>query len=240
MMSPYDAPETSGVSATDARASALATTLCARFPRLAQLSPAALAEMVRAGKHLVLPAGVRVFDEHGPCGSFPLVLTGAIKVFKHSPSGRQLVLYRVLPGELCVLTTSCLLGEASYAASGATEGETELLALGAPLFNNLLAHCGPFRTLVFSIFSERIVDLMRRVEEVAFQRLDRRLASLLVARAPEVRATHQDLADELGSVREIVSRLLKSFEEQGFVGLGRERVEVKDVERLRRFAEEQG
>lgn len=81
---------------------------------------------------------------------------------------------------------------------------------------------------------------MRRVDEVAFQRLDRRLASLLVARGPELRTTHQDLADELGSVREIVSRLLKSFEEQGWVSLGREKVEVRDVGSLRQLAEDQG
>lgn len=219
-------------------AAALASRLCQRFPRLARLSSAALDDIVRQGKHVVLPPGTRVFDERGPCGLFPLVLAGAIRVFKQAPSGRQLLLYRVEPGELCVLTTSCLLGAATYSASGATECETELVALDAPLFNRLLAGCEGFRALVFSIFSERIVDLMRRVEEVAFQRLDRRLASLLAARAPEVRATHQDLADELGSVREIVSRLLKSFEERGWVSLGREMVRVTDLDGLRRFAEE--
>jgi CRP/FNR family transcriptional regulator len=211
-----------------------------RFPRLAGLPPAALEEIAREGKHLVLSAGTVVFNEHGPCAAFPLVLKGAIKVFKQAPSGRQLLLYRVEPGEFCVLTTSCLLGEIPYSASGSTEGDTELVALGAPLFRRLLAGCEPFRTLVFAIFSERVVDLMRRVEEVAFQRLDRRLASLLISRAPELRATHQDLADELGSVREIVSRLLKSFEERGWVRLGRERVEVKDLEGLRHLAEERG
>jgi CRP/FNR family transcriptional regulator len=150
-----------------------------------------------------------------------------------------LLLYRVEPGELCVLTTGCLLGHRSYSANGVTEGETELVALGAPLFNELVESCEPFRALVFSIFSERIVDLMQRVEEVAFRRLDRRLASLLVARAPEARATHQELADELGSVREIVTRLLRGFELQGWVRLGRERILVTDSDSLRRLAEEQ-
>jgi len=218
----------------------LGATLCERFPRLARLPPTVLEQIVRQGQHLILPAGTRVFDERGPCGAFPLVLRGTIRVVKQSPSGRQLLLYRVEPGELCVLTTSCLLGHATYSASGSTETETELIALGAPLFNRLLAECEAFRTLVFSIFSERVVDLMRRVEEVAFQRLDRRLAALLITRAPELRATHQDLADELGSVREIVSRLLKSFEEQGWVSLGREKVAVTNVEGLRRLAEEHG
>lgn len=233
-------PNTDRMNASTAPGRALAGTICERFPRLAKLPPGALQEIVREGKYLVLPAGTRVFDERGPCGAFPLVLRGAIRVFKQAPSGRQLLLYRVKSGELCVLTTSCLLSDACYAAAGSTESETELVALGAPLFHKLLADYEPFRALVFSIFSERIVDLMRRVDEVAFQRLDRRLASLLVARGPELRTTHQDLADELGSVREIVSRLLKSFEEQGWVSLGREKVEVRDVGSLRQLAEDQG
>ena len=120
------------------------------------------------------------------------------------------------------LTTSCLLGQGVYAASGVTEGDTEMVVIGAALFNELLASCEEFRALVFSILSERIADLMQRVEEVAFQRLDRRLASLLVARAPELRATHRELADELGSVREMVTRLLRGFEKHGWVRLGRE------------------
>jgi CRP/FNR family transcriptional regulator len=225
---------------TTARPSAtsLAGTLCARFPHLAKLPPAVLDQIVRQGRRVVLPAGANVFEERGPCGGFPLLLSGAIRVFKQAPSGRQLLLYRVEPGELCVLTTSCLLGHKSYSANGVTEGETEFVALGAPLFNHLVESCEPFRALVFSIFSGRIVDLMQRVEEVAFRRLDRRLASLLVARAPEVRATHQELADELGSVREIVTRLLRGFELQGWVQLGRERVSVMDADSLRRFAEE--
>lgn len=219
--------------------SPLAGPLCERFPRLKNLPPAALDQIVRQGKHMVLPGGTRVFDEHGPCGAFPLLLAGAVRVFKQAASGRQLLLYRVEPGELCVLTTSCLLGHKSYAASGVTEGETELVAIPAAFFDELLASCEEFRLLVFSILSERIADLMQRVEEVAFQRLDRRLAALLVARAPDLRVTHQELADELGSVREIVTRLLRGFEEHGWVRLGRERVSVTDVASLRRVAEDE-
>lgn len=228
-----------GAAAASAGTTLLAASLCERFPRLKELPTTALDQIVRQGKHMVLPGGARVFDEHGPCGAFPLLLAGAVRVFKQAASGRQLLLYRVEPGELCVLTTSCLLGHGSYAASGVTEGETELVVIGAPLFNELLASCEAFRALVFSLLSERIADLMQRVEEVAFQRLDRRLASLLVARAPELRATHQDLADELGSVREMVTRLLRGFEEHGWVRLGRERVSVTDVDSLRRLAEDE-
>ena len=82
----------------------------------------------------------------------------------------------------------------------------------------------PFRDFVFHLFAERIAELMQLVEEVAFTRLDQRLARLMLARSGAIRRTHQQLADELGSVREIVSRLLKGFAAQGLVALGREQI----------------
>jgi CRP/FNR family transcriptional regulator len=165
-----------------------------------------------------------------------MVLSGAVRVTKAAPNGRELQLYRVLPGESCVITSSCLLGHAAYNARGEAETDTTLVALPGPLFARLMTEHEAFRTYVFRLFSERVADLMQLVEAVAFQRLDQRLAALLLARAPVLHTTHQQLADELGSVREIVSRLLKGFSEQGMVSLGRERIEVTDAAGLRRVA----
>ena len=184
---------------------------------------------------LDLPAGTVVFDERQPCRGFPFVLGGAIRVAKRSSGGRELPLYRVLPGESCIITSSCLLGHSDYNARGVAEGETVLALLPRPLFDELIG-TPAFRDFVFALFSERMADLMQLVEEVAFRRLDQRLAALLLGKGRVVHATHQQLADELGSVREMVSRLLKGFAEQGFVRLGREQVEVLDPAGLRRLA----
>lgn len=184
---------------------------------------------------LELPAGTVVFDERQPCRGFPFVLGGAIRVAKRSSGGRELPLYRVLPGESCIITSSCLLGHSDYNARGVAEGETVLALLPRPLFDELIGTAA-FRDFVFALFSERMADLMQLVEEVAFRRLDQRLAALLLGKGRLVHATHQQLADELGSVREMVSRLLKGFAEQGFVRLGREQVEVLDPAGLRRLA----
>lgn len=184
---------------------------------------------------LDLPAGTVVFDERQPCRGFPFVLGGAIRVAKRSSGGRELPLYRVLPGESCIITSSCLLGHSDYNARGVAEGETVLALLPRPLFDELIG-TPAFRDFVFALFSERMADLMQLVEEVAFRRLDQRLAALLLGKGRVVHATHQQLADELGSVREMVSRLLKGFAEQGLVRLGREQVEVLDPAGLRRLA----
>ena len=165
-----------------------------------------------------------------------MLVEGAIRFSKAAPNGRELQLYRVLPGESCVITSGCLLGHAAYNARGTAESDLQLVTLPAATFSQLVASHEPFREYVFSLFSERLAELMALVESVAFQRLDQRLAALLLGKGKVVATTHQALADELGSVREIVSRLLKSFADQGLVALGRERIEIRDAAGLRRLA----
>ncbi len=208
----------------------------ALYPVLAEL-PAKLREGVAMSAQAVaVPAGATLFDERQPCQGFPFVLSGAIRVAKVAANGRELPLYRVTPGETCIITSSCLLGNAPYNARGTTESETVLVLLPQGLFTELLGQAA-FRNFIFHLFAERMADLMRLVEEVAFRKLDQRLAALLLGRGRIVHATHQQLADELGSVREMVSRLLKGFSEQGLVGLGREQIEIRDAAGLRRIAE---
>jgi CRP/FNR family transcriptional regulator len=207
----------------------------ALYPALAAL-PAAERSRVEAEAQAVhVPAGARVFGAGEAPRGFPLVLDGSVRVAKVAAQGRELALYRVGPGEGCILTSSCLLGGAPYTAQGVVERATRLLVLPPPLFAALLAH-EPFRAFVFRLFSERLADLTELVEAVAFRRLDARLAERLLGRGAKLRITHQQLADELGTVREMVSRVLKSLEEQGLVALGREQIEIVDPAGLRRIA----
>ena len=199
------------------------------------LLPAALAErMLGQAQTITVPGGTVVFDEHQVCQGFPVVISGDIRVVKSAANGRELPLYRVMPGESCIITSSCLLGHTDYNARGIAEGETTLVMMPRPLFDELLGEPA-FRDFIFHLFSERIADLMQLIEEVAFRKLDQRLAGLLLGKGRLVHATHQQLADELASVREIISRLLKGFAEQGLVRLSREQVEILDPAGLRRI-----
>jgi CRP/FNR family transcriptional regulator len=198
------------------------------FPALAQASAETIARIVGHGIHRKVAAGTVLFDAHTPCAGFPLVLAGTVKVLQRYPNGRELPLYRVRPGESCLLSGSCLLGHSDYTASGIAETDVELLIVRPDDFNALIASDEAFRTHVFSLFGERLSTLLALVEAIAYQKLDQRLAALLLARGDDIRATHQALADELGSVREIVSRLLKSFEDRGWVDLSRERIAIVD------------
>jgi CRP/FNR family transcriptional regulator len=211
----------------------------ARVPGLAGLDAAGQAELARSPPQR-LPAGSVVFAPGAACRAYLLVLSGSVRVQMVSQSGREIVLYRVAEGEACLLTTAYLLAGRPYAAEGVAETEIEAVAIPAERFDRLIAASAPFRRFVFAAYGSRLTDMMMLVEEVAFRRLDIRLAGLLLARADgagQIGATHQALAAELGSAREVVSRQLKEFERAGMVTLGRGRIALSDPHRLRALAD---
>jgi CRP/FNR family transcriptional regulator len=210
--------------------------LAGLYPALAEL-PAPLREALQAQdmSQIDVPAGTVLFEQASPCRGFPLVLDGEVRVARGSATGRSLELYRVGPGEMCVVSASCLFGSAPASAHGVATVPTRLMLLSPAGFERALAH-EPFRRYVFGIFADRLADLMSLAEAVAFQRLDQRLAAALLGHGATVQATHQALADELGTVREIVTRLLKRFEHAGWVAIGRERIDVRDAAALRAVA----
>ena len=206
----------------------------ALYPALAQVVPA-LAELGPTVGPLSVPAGSVLFDENAPCQGFPLLLAGEIKVSRHSSDGRSLELYRVVPGELCLVSSACLFRSQPLSAHGVTTKATTLLLIAPPVFNQWL-ETPAFRNEVLGLFAERMADLTGLIDAVAFHRLDQRLAAALLGRGQELAITHQALADELGTVREIVSRLLRRFEREGWVTLSRERIHISDSAALRAVA----
>jgi len=217
--------------------SPLGARLAAAFPALAAAPKATLERIAKAGVYRRAAAGTLMFSQHSPCTGFPLVLAGSIRVLQRYPNGRELQLYRVNAGESCLLSGSCLLGHTDYDATGVAATDVELLVLPPAEFNALVAEDETFRRHVFSLFGERLAAVLQIVEAVAYQKLDQRLAALLASKPDrELHATHQAIADELGSVREIVSRLLRNFEDRGWVELGRERINILDRQALAALA----
>jgi CRP/FNR family transcriptional regulator len=196
--------------------------------------PPHLLDQLRARAHaLRVPRGASVFDERQACELFPLVLKGKVRVEKLGEKGRRLKLYDVAPGEGCVLTGSCLLSNVPYTARGEAVCDVDLVGVPRSLFLQLIDGFEPFRRQIFQLVAERMTELMSLVEEVAFRRLDQRLAARLLDKGTKVQVTHQQLADELGSVREIVSRILGQFVDEGLIRSGRQEIEVLDPEGLR-------
>lgn len=206
------------------------------YPMITQLPSGLLTQFMAEVRVLRVSVGTTLFDLDYPCTAFILLGAGAIRVTKPALSGREILLYRVEPGDSCILTVSCLLGNAAYPARGVAESDLVAYAIGHPFFSHLMGSSNAFREFVFRCFSERMTHLMALVEEVAFRQLDQRLAALLVERGPIIQATHQMVADEVGSAREVVSRILKHFEDLGYVRLERGRILIIQVGALAHYA----
>ena len=209
------------------------------FPALARLEPEALALLSAEGMRARMPRGTVLFQPGALCQNYLMMLDGAVRVQMVSESGREIVLYRVGRGDTCILTTACLMSRTGYSAEGVAETDIDAVALGAQTFHALLARSGVFREFVFASFGNRLTAMLALVEEVAFGRIDLRLARFLVEHCDAgggLDTTHQTLAVELGTAREVVSRQLKEFERRGLVELGRGRVLVRDAKGLEAMA----
>ncbi len=185
-----------------------------------------------------LPAGKTLFYPGAPCQNYVLVVNGTIRVQLIAESGREILLYQVKPGDSCVLTTSCLLGQKAYPAEGVTEDEVSAFVISQNKFQHALNHSEFFRQFVFDNFSMRLASVITRMEEVVFEALEQRLAKILLA-APEgkLKKTHQILASELGTAREVISRNLKRFERYGWITLGRGTITIQNPQALQKLAD---
>jgi CRP/FNR family transcriptional regulator len=186
---------------------------------------------------VTLDQGRFVFHAGDLCPAFLLVLEGDVRVQLTSASGREVTLYRISPGGSCILTTACLLSQEDYPAEAIAESHLVAAAIPSALFQDALNGSQQFRTFVFDGFSTRLKNVIARIEELAFTSIDSRLGrALLELHIKQVeRVTHQDLAVELGTAREVVSRHLKRFAAERWVELGRGRVTVVDPVGLQRL-----
>jgi CRP/FNR family transcriptional regulator, anaerobic regulatory protein len=210
--------------------------LLAAYPVLRSLSQPLWRDMVTNGQGVNVPAGTVAFEEGERCHSYLLVLAGQVRVVKPTSIGRELLLYRVMPGDNCILTVSCLLGGCAYQARGIVEADVTGISIARYVFMQLVEQSPEFRSYLFRFFGERVTRLMELIDAVAFHRLDQRLAALLLMHGPVVATTHQSLADELGSVREVVSRILGDFQAQRIVQLDRGQIFILNREALQQRA----
>jgi CRP/FNR family transcriptional regulator len=185
---------------------------------------------------LELPAEKMVFHRGEPCRNYLVVVAGSVRVQALSAGGREVLLYRVNDAQSCVITTSCLISQECYPAEAITETPTTALVMPQAVFNEALAGSEPFRRFVFGNQGQRLADLIQRVEDVAFGRVDVRLARVLVDRcgntSGSIAATHLKLASELGTAREVISRQLKVFEKNGWIEVHRGSVDVLQPQAL--------
>jgi CRP/FNR family transcriptional regulator len=204
------------------------------FPQFIENKDKGIDYLMAASSLVKLPAGKQVFYTGSVCENYLLVLNGVIKVqLMAADTGREILLYYVRSGDSCVLTTPCLLGGDSYPAEGIVETDVAAFAMSSHAFYRCMELSAFFREFVFKNFSSRLSNIIGRMESVVFETIDQRICKALLASGEKVIAkTHQGLAYELGSAREVVSRHLKNFENLGWVSLKRGNIDIINREAL--------
>ncbi len=201
------------------------------FPIFSKSADELVVELLSVSLHQQFPANARVYTEGDACNGIAFLLSGEIRVFKSGEAGREITLYEIGRGETCILNASCILSSLTYPANAVSTESGTMLYITSRDFRRLVASYEDMRNFVFNILSQRLVEVMALVEEIAFGRMDRRLLDYLVEKADHNRlmATHQRIADDLGTSREVVSRLLKDFERKGRISLSRHLIELRTV-----------
>ena len=187
------------------------------------------------GRPLSLPAGAVVFRPGSECPGFVVVKSGSIRVTLVSEEGREVVLYRVRPGEICLQTFACLSRGTTYAAEGVVETPVDGVLIPPAQFQKLVSESGAFRSAVFEAIAARFSEFEHVVETLAFTGLESRVASALLRLAGTgrlVTATHHEIATEIGSAREAVSRQLKLLAQAGAIAMSRGQIEILDKAKL--------
>jgi CRP/FNR family transcriptional regulator, anaerobic regulatory protein len=201
--------------------------------------PAYAPAFATGGTPVRVPAGTVLFRPGDSCGGLLVVQEGCIRVQLVSETGRQITLYRVMQDVACVLSTQCLLAGGTYPAEGIAETDVVGSFIGAVAVEKLLAEDAAFRGWLFGVYGTRLSELVLLVEDLLETAIDRRLAEHLLRSQDgegRVAQTHQAIAAELGTAREVVSRHLKDFERRGAVALSRGALTVLHADALRRWA----
>lgn len=209
------------------------------FPGLRKLEPDIARPLIETSKVIRIPAGTVIFGPGQAPEAYILLLDGIVRVQQVSDAGREIVLYRVSAGESCALTTACLMGYEEYQAEGIAETDLEAVAIPRATFDELIARSPSFRKFVFTAFSVRITNLFRVIEDIAFARIDVRLAQRLLelgGPSGHIELTHQQLAAELGTAREVISRQLNEFHRRGWISTSRGTIDVVHAGGLKRLA----
>ncbi len=205
------------------------------LPILEHANPELLRELKQKAFYAHIPEGHDVFVEGDEANAIALLISGVVRVYKIGETGREITLYRFGNGESCILTANAILSQKDFPAIATVEKEAKAVMIPAETFRDWVRRYDLWREFVFDLLSERLSSVMETVEEVAFHRMDQRLASFLIDRSGQtdsIQITHQAIAAELGSSREVISRILEDFSTLGLISVSRGTIKVLDRESL--------
>ncbi len=205
------------------------------LPLLQGASPGFQAEFFQAASLAHVDRGGVIAMEGDACARLALLVGGRVRVYKTAATGREITLYHIGAGDSCVLTASCIMSHSPFPAIAEAQTEVDAVLIPAAKVHAWMTE-PVWSGFIFGLVSKRLADVISVLEDVAFQRMDARIAAYVVRlanEAPVLTITHHEIAAELGTSREVVSRILKDFENRGLVKVGRGELIITDRERLK-------
>jgi len=210
------------------------------FPFIAQLDPLAQAQLQAEGKFLQIAEGEMLQPPAEGCEAVPLVLSGVLRIYKLSETGREVTLFRAFAGDICLINLTRHLALADFPAHAAAEDPCHLLLISKDFYQHWLRNSIPWKDFLIGILYKRLSETMNVLEQVAFTRADKRLAQVLFSLSKGqntvLSLTHEQLAVELGTAREVVSRLLSELKRQGIINQNRGSILILDSQALGQMA----
>ncbi len=212
------------------------------YPELANIKEKIWTDAIEHARLLEARPETTLFSGSVSCNNFMLILEGTIRIYQTAEDGREITLYRIEAGNLCILSLNSLLKKQSFTAIAQTESDVKALVLSSENFKLMMDKIEPFRDFVVSTLTERLCETIYLIQDTAFNHLNMRLACMLGGlfernHGPILKITHQELAFELGTTREVISRILKEFEKQNCVKLSRGYIELASAEGLQWFSQ---
>ena len=212
--------------------------LLKHFPILEEASEEFQQQFFKKATFMNIPAGHTVAAEGSQCQQLALVISGRIRVYKLSESGREITLYRILTGDSCVLTASCIMSNNDFPAIAQTETIVEAIILPSDLVQEWIPLSKAWRSFIFGLISRRLSGVIAMLEELAFHRIDERLAAYLIALASQGKThqiTHHQIASDLGTTREVISRIMKGFEAKRLISGSRGKLLITNIAGLQDY-----
>lgn len=212
------------------------------IPGWGQLTPAQQTRLSEAARPRAFSAGELIHNGDADCVGLLLVKSGRLRVFVLSEDGREITLYRLLPGEICLFSASCMMPQIAFAVTVTAEAPSEVLVLPPDVYKAVMAESAPLANFTNELIAARFSDVMWLIEQILWKSFDRRLAAFLLAEAKlehsaTLHLTHEAIANHMGTAREVVTRMLRYFQGEGWVKLARGTLQLTDEPSLRALAQ---
>ncbi len=191
--------------------------------------------------HRCVKKGERLHNGAEDCIGLLLVLSGRLRVFTVSDEGKEITLYRLLDRDICLFSASCIMASIQFDVAVEAECDTEMMQISAAIYQKIMRESAAVANYTNELMAMRFSEVMWLMEQVLYKKMDARLAAYLLeefsyAEAETIHMTHEEIARQLGSAREVISRMLKYFMTENLISVSRGKITLLDAEAMRRMA----